>query len=183
MGRIFDDRGNRMTPSSARKRGKKYRYYLSSALAQGQPENAGSVRRVPASEIETLVVDAVRKRLNDHTAASDRDLINSHVAPIEIHADRLAIELVKKSNKQCEHRAEKAAFYVPWKKSILKRHRKLITPASSGQDVRPIRFETRVALVTSIACGRRWPDESSRVMAPMSSRLPPAKNAACGRST
>ena len=28
-GRIFDDRGNRMSPSHARKRGIKYRYYLS----------------------------------------------------------------------------------------------------------------------------------------------------------
>ena len=63
MGRIFDDRGNRMTPSYARKNGKRYRYYLSSPLSQGQAEHAGSVRRVPASEIETLVIDAVRKRL------------------------------------------------------------------------------------------------------------------------
>jgi site-specific DNA recombinase len=41
----------------------------------------------------------------------------------------------------------------------LKRRREIIVPASSGQDVRPIRSETRVALVTSIACGRRWLDE------------------------
>ena len=40
-GRIFDDRGNRMTPSHVRKRGIKYRYYLSSTLLQGQPERAG----------------------------------------------------------------------------------------------------------------------------------------------
>src|SRR5664279_2808715 len=33
-GRIFDDRGNRMSPSHARKRGIKYRYYLSAALIQ-----------------------------------------------------------------------------------------------------------------------------------------------------
>jgi site-specific DNA recombinase len=62
IGRIFDDRGNRMTPSHARKNGKRYRYYISSPLIQGQAERAGSVRRVPASEIETLVIDAVRKR-------------------------------------------------------------------------------------------------------------------------
>ena len=41
----------------------------------------------------------------------------------------------------------------------MKRRREIIVPASSGQDVRPIRSETRVALVTSIACGRRWLDE------------------------
>ena len=41
LGRIFDDRGNRMTPSHARKRAIKYRYYISSALVQGQDEQAG----------------------------------------------------------------------------------------------------------------------------------------------
>jgi hypothetical protein len=32
VGRVYDDQGNRMSPSHARKRGIKYRYYLSSAL-------------------------------------------------------------------------------------------------------------------------------------------------------
>ena len=44
-GRIFDDCGNRMTPTHARKRGIKYRYYLSSALLQGQSECVGTGRR------------------------------------------------------------------------------------------------------------------------------------------
>src|SRR6185312_11384297 len=48
VGRIFDDCGNRMTPSHARKGGIKYRYYLSSVLLQGLAERAGSRRRVPA---------------------------------------------------------------------------------------------------------------------------------------
>src|SRR5215213_6324707 len=39
-GRIFDDRGHRMTPSHARRRGIKYRYYISSALLQGHPQQA-----------------------------------------------------------------------------------------------------------------------------------------------
>jgi site-specific DNA recombinase len=47
-GRIFDDRGNRMGPSHARKGGIKYRYYLSSALLQGEAARAGSVCRVSA---------------------------------------------------------------------------------------------------------------------------------------
>ena len=42
-GRIFDDRGNRMSPTHVRKGGIKYRYYLSSALLQGAAERAGSV--------------------------------------------------------------------------------------------------------------------------------------------
>ena len=59
-GRIFDDRGNRMTPSHARKGGMKYRYYLSSALLHGAANRAGSVSRVRAAEIETLVIRTLR---------------------------------------------------------------------------------------------------------------------------
>src|SRR5262245_57089008 len=62
-GRSFDGRGNRMPPSHVRKRGIKYRYYLSSALLQGQSERAGSIGRVPAAEIEARVVKSIRERL------------------------------------------------------------------------------------------------------------------------
>ncbi len=77
-GRIFDDRGNRMSPSHARKRGIKYRYYLSSALLDGRPTKAGSIPRVPAVEIETLVVKAVREHLK-LTEPTDDDA--HHQAP------------------------------------------------------------------------------------------------------
>ena len=35
----------------------------------------------------------------------------------------------------------------------------IIAPARSGGDMRPIRSETRLTLVSAIACGRRWLDE------------------------
>jgi site-specific DNA recombinase len=41
----------------------------------------------------------------------------------------------------------------------MKRRREIIAPARSGGDIRPIRSETRLTLVTAIACGRRWLDE------------------------
>jgi hypothetical protein len=52
LGRIYDDRGHKMTPSHVRKRGIKYRYYISTALLQGQAEQAGTVSRIPADEIQ-----------------------------------------------------------------------------------------------------------------------------------
>ena len=64
MGRIFDDLGNRMTPSHSNKRGVRYRYYVSHALIQGRKRQAGSVRRIPAVEIEDLVLRAVRLNLS-----------------------------------------------------------------------------------------------------------------------
>jgi len=93
IGRIYDDRGNRMTPSHVRNGGIKYRYYLSSPLLHGQPGRVGSVCRVPAAEIEALVGQAVRKHLGDPASGSDRDLISSHVVRIEVQADQLAVEL------------------------------------------------------------------------------------------
>jgi hypothetical protein len=64
VGRLFDDRGNRMGPTCARKGGIKYRYYLSSALVDGRSDGAGTVNRVPAAEIETVVARSVREHLN-----------------------------------------------------------------------------------------------------------------------
>jgi hypothetical protein len=159
MGRIFDDRGNRMTPSYAQKNGKRYRYYLSSALSQGRAERAGSVRRIPAPEIETLVIGAVRKCLKESTPATDYDLINTNVGRVEVQATQIVIKLARKGDRTTDRKSNNAILYVPWKKTNLKRRREIIAPAASSQDVRPIRSETRLALVMSIACGRRWLDE------------------------
>src|SRR6476646_2016531 len=67
LGRIYDDRRHRMTPSHVRKRGIKYRYYISSALLQGRPKQAGTVSRVPAKEVEDLVAQAVRNHDKETT--------------------------------------------------------------------------------------------------------------------
>lgn len=99
IGRIFDDRGHRMTPTYTSKRGKRYRYYLSSALIQGQAARAGSIRRIPAPEIETLVVDAVRKRFKEVATTTDRDLINENVGRVEVQAAQIAIRLARKGGR------------------------------------------------------------------------------------
>jgi site-specific DNA recombinase len=60
-GRLYDDRGNRMSPTHANKKGVRYRYYVSHALLQNRKAEAGSIARVPAPEIESLVWDGVRR--------------------------------------------------------------------------------------------------------------------------
>ena len=59
-GKLFDDRGDRMSPSHATKGGRRYRYYVSQAILQGRQQDAGSLSRVAAMEIERRVVEAVR---------------------------------------------------------------------------------------------------------------------------
>jgi site-specific DNA recombinase len=159
-GRIFDDRGNRMTPSHARKGGIKYRYYLSSALLQGAAERAGSVRRLPAAEVETLAIRSVREHLKPLQPIGDRRLANTHIERVEVHPERLIIQLARASGAGSQQAGESAVLHVPWQKTTSTRRREiLLPPGTAPQQVRPIRSENRATLVASIARGRRWLDE------------------------
>jgi site-specific DNA recombinase len=177
IGRIYDDRGNRMSPSHVRKQGLRYRYYISAPLLQGQAGSAGSIPRVSAAEIEAVVLQAVRDHLKDSVRTDDRDLISTHLIRVEVHADHLAVELKgltgtapKGDRRPARHGShdkqqdadgiDHAVLLIPWQKNPSKRRREIIVPVSaSARDLRPIRAETRVTLVTSIARGRRWLDE------------------------
>jgi DNA invertase Pin-like site-specific DNA recombinase len=159
-GRIFDDRGNRMTPSHARKGGIKYRYYLSSALLQGQAERAGSIRRVPAADIEALVTKAVREHLEPKASIDDRGLINNHVARVEVRPEQLLIELTNTKGNNPKRTRSRSVLNVPWHKTPSKRRREILLPdTTQSQHARPIRAETRATLIASIARGRRWLNE------------------------
>src|SRR5438445_11810772 len=152
-----------MTPSHERKGGITYRYYLSSPRLHGEPGRVGSVRRVPAAEVEALVGSAVREHLGDPTESEDRDLIHNHVVRVEVQADQLAVELKAGEAPSDPPNAEdhdRFVLRVPWKKTPMKRRRDIMAPACvSPHDRRPIRAETRATLVASIARGRRWLDE------------------------
>jgi site-specific DNA recombinase len=91
VGRIFDDRGNRMSPSSNRSKGPTYRYYVSAALAQGRPDFVGTVSRAPAAEIEALVTEAVQQRLHAGTSEDASALVQAHVARVDVRATELVV--------------------------------------------------------------------------------------------
>ena len=159
-GRIFDDRGNRMSPSHASKRGIKYRYYLSSALIQGRPNKAGSIRRVPAPELEAHVVRTLREHLKLSAPIDDRTLINLHVTRVEIQSDQLIIQLAQVDQARDQTGAAAETLHIPWRKTSSRRRREILsTDTMPVQSVRPIRSEARAILVASIARGRRWLDE------------------------
>lgn len=161
MGRIYDDRGHRMTPSHALKRGTRYRYYISSALLQGRAKQAGSTSRIPAEEIEALVAKSVRDHLSASTDIEDMALVHNHVVRVEVQSDRLVIELTTNA-KGVDRKPKRApnVIEVLWHKTPLTRRREVLLPESaSSQETRPIRSENRALLVASIARGRRWLDE------------------------
>ena len=91
-GLLFDDRGNRMSPSSTLKKGVRYRFYVSSALLKGRKAEAGSVPRLPASEIEAAVFKSVRARFDCNGLASAQ-CAEKYLRRVVIHAEHVAITL------------------------------------------------------------------------------------------
>jgi site-specific DNA recombinase len=70
-GRLFDPDGRKMRPSHARKKGRRYRYYVSSTLVEGSVATGAAGWRVPAGEIEAAVATAVAARLREPGFLSD----------------------------------------------------------------------------------------------------------------
>jgi DNA invertase Pin-like site-specific DNA recombinase len=161
IGAIFDDRGNRMSPSHARKQGVKYRYYISLPLLRGQSEQVGSVHRVPAAEIEAAIGNALRDEFEASAGSNLRDLIDAYVARVEVQPNRLVVLLKRTSEPEPgDDDSEPTVIHVPWQKPPSKRRREIIIPQSTAQDDnRPIRADARARLVAAIARGRRWLDE------------------------
>ena len=156
MGKIFDDRGNPMSPSHAVKKGARYRYYVSSPIAQGRKDEAGSIARVPAEPIEQLVLSELRRSGGDRrqTALSDRDFIVGGLDRLVVRADHIEI---RRKNEAAD--AESDVILVDWRKPSSTRRRDIILPETSDGPIRPIRVDEQVRLLKAIALARRWLDE------------------------
>jgi site-specific DNA recombinase len=93
-GLIFDDAGNRMIPTHATKNRVRYRYYISQPVQRGRSdEQTGSIARIPAEEIEALVIKVARQRPQrlegaDHTI-SEQDAVAAHIGRVEIQLKRV----------------------------------------------------------------------------------------------
>jgi DNA invertase Pin-like site-specific DNA recombinase len=172
-GRIFDDRGNRMTPSHSNKLGVRYRYYVSHAILQQRKAEAGSVARVPAAEIEKLVLDGIRRHLAsmgeaEHpTAIADRDLIERHVHSVTVKPQALEVRLVPTSEASAltEEPGTKdlapgqlstTAITLAWTAPSFAAVKGIVHAPSARPELKP---ESRDALLTAIAKARRWIDE------------------------
>ena len=81
-----------MTPTHAQKGSRRYRYYVSQAVLQGKPER-GSIARVPAPEIEALVISAMRSATRTNPELSDGDLILNHLHLVTLHEGRIEIAI------------------------------------------------------------------------------------------
>jgi site-specific DNA recombinase len=77
-GLVFDETGERLTPTYAGKKGTRYRYYVSTSLVTGAGRNRSSGRRIPAGNLEGLVINKIRTFLADPGAIIDAVDNESH---------------------------------------------------------------------------------------------------------
>jgi DNA invertase Pin-like site-specific DNA recombinase len=78
-GKLYDDKGNRMSPSFSSKNGVRYRFYVSSALLRGRKAAAGSIGRVAAAEIESAVLGVIGARQQ----GDDRDALPLSIGEVQ----------------------------------------------------------------------------------------------------
>jgi hypothetical protein len=152
LGRIYDDRGNRMSPSYAIKKGTRYRYYISCVVQQGRKEEAGSVPRVAAQDVEGIVMNtlaALPPSEQDADQASECERVERLVERITVSHHAIEILLVKPNV------ATTNPLVVPWSPQTFRRKREVIQPTDSPGG-RPIRAESRIRLLNGIAKARHW---------------------------
>ena len=101
QGKLFDDKGNRMGPSFSSKKGVRYRFYVSTAL-RGRTHAAGSVTRVSAPEIESLIEAALTETLQ-----LPKDKVLEHVETITVSDGRIRLALVPSKGKR-------GSIEIPW---------------------------------------------------------------------
>ena len=69
-GILFDEAGGRLTPTYCVKKGTRYRYYVSTRLVTGAPKGSPSRYRIPAGDLEAVVIERVRAFLTNQAEKS-----------------------------------------------------------------------------------------------------------------
>ena len=174
-GRIFDDRGNRMSPTHSNKLGARYRYYVSRAVIQNRKQAAGSIARVPAPEIETLVLKAIREHLQiidnaaQQIAGTDHDLVERHVDRIVVKQDAIEVRLVdtqeepavagdrpRRDMGQGHDNSRALTLALPWAAQSFSAVKGVLHAPERSPGLKP---ELREGLLTAIAKARVWVDD------------------------
>jgi site-specific DNA recombinase len=170
IGRIFDEQGNRMSPTHSNKQGVRYRYYVSHSMLQGRRTSRGALVRVPGPELDAAVVAAIHKELHRHDVGgeaisnSDRELIASYVDRIVVRSDTIELwwsGMVRQDEASVGPDASESGnksplTILPWTPFKLKATKGIMHAPVERTTMQP---ETREALLRAIAKARVWIDD------------------------
>jgi site-specific DNA recombinase len=135
----------------------------------------GSLSRVPAAELEALVLTALRNQLNasgtgEQLPGNDRDLVERHLERVTLTSNEIRLrvrEMVEESAQElCAHDTANDSFgrpiagvktvAVPWTRPVPAAVRGIIHVPAHNTPVKPGRRE---GLLIAIAKARQWMDD------------------------
>jgi DNA invertase Pin-like site-specific DNA recombinase len=94
-GFVFDATGERLTPTYAIKKGTRYQYYVSSSLVREAKGNRAGGWRIPAGDLEGLLINRLRNFFADPAALLD-------VADTETHFGSAQSQLIERGRQLAE---------------------------------------------------------------------------------
>jgi DNA invertase Pin-like site-specific DNA recombinase len=160
MGKLFDNRGNRMSPSFSTKNGIRYRFYVSSALLRGRKAEVGSVRRVPAVLIESAIVRAVRNHSQLDRSIDDATMLDRQLSRVELAKNEVTLLLRQSDHDtgtadpfdKSDRGAEDFKIRLPWSSTANPQ------PASLDDSESMDSKEPELKMVQTIVRALRWAD-------------------------
>jgi hypothetical protein len=157
-----------MTPTHCNKLGVRYRYYVSHALIQRRKAEAGGVARVPAPDIEALILESVRQHFGvsagDAAAPSDRDLVERYVDRVIVMPHAVELHVLRPDDLDRAHvgdtRDVETSPAIPlrltWEAPNFAAVKGIIHAPRTAPAMKPT---SRDALLAAIAKARAWIEE------------------------
>jgi len=96
IGKLFDETGDRFTPSHSSKRGKRHRYYVSHRLVKQAGEKDLSGWRLPALQLEQQITKSMQEHLaTAATPAMVKDLTSEEIVRIRAEMELIGLKQKK----------------------------------------------------------------------------------------
>jgi site-specific DNA recombinase len=147
----------------------RYRYYVSQALLQNRKSEAGSIARVPAPEVESVVCDGVRRQLaamgrtEPASSLADRELIDRRVSRVIVTPRALEVcfnpanRAVDDPTLDCPAAGNPSTtITVAWTAPSFAAVKGILHEPSEKPAMKP---ESRDVFLTAIAKARKWIDD------------------------
>jgi site-specific DNA recombinase len=179
VGKLFDDRGNLMTPSWSKRGSKRWSYYVSQAILRGDKANAGSVGRVSAPEIERRVIEAIGSfdqnqealatsprrhpsredvppAQNAETPPDPHERIRSRIERVTLEGAAIRIAMARKDNEEGDDNVLTIAWAAP---SPYRRREIIQGTIARSSSARPLPTSARLVVIKALRKAHRWLDE------------------------
>ena len=111
LGKLYDDRDNRMRPSFSSKNGVRYRFYVNASLLRARKDALCSIRRVSAPEIESVIEFAIRERMGVAGPQAATKFIFHRIERVTLRADRIEVTAQIASSARV---SGMETFDIPW---------------------------------------------------------------------